>query len=84
MLTLKEKLIEDIRYLPNDKTIKTKEVLDSGHVNEMTFLCPHSSLMQIIFNLFDENLYGRVPGGIPTKINSWEVIDIPKEENNEE
>ena len=83
-MTLKEQLIQEIRYMPLDKRLKTVETLSTGEYNEMTFLCPQESLLMIINNLFDDELNGAVPGGLLTKIVGWEVIDIPKEGNNEE
>lgn len=80
MITLKEQLIQEIRYLPREKTIKTIETLDTGEYNEMTFQCSQESLLQIINNLFDDNLHGCVPNGVPTTINGWEAVDKEEQE----
>lgn len=74
-MTLKEQLIQEIRYMPLDKRLKTIETLSTGEYNEMTFLCPQESLLMIINNLFDDELNGAAPGGFPTKIVGWEVIE---------
>lgn len=75
MLTLKEQLIQEIRYMPREKTLKTVEKLDTGEYNEMTFMCSQESLLLIINNSFDDELHGSVPSGVHTTIIGWEIID---------
>lgn len=68
MLTLKEQLIQEIIHMAEDARLKTIEQLDTGEYNEMLFECAKESLLQIISDLFDDNLHGCVPNGIPTTI----------------
>lgn len=75
MITLKEQLIQDIRYMPRNKELKTIETLYTGDYNEMIFSCPQEELLLIINNSFDDNLNGINPGGIKTKINGWDFVD---------
>lgn len=75
MITLKEQLIQDIRYMPLNKELKTIETLYTGAYNEMIFSCPQEELLLIINNSFDDNLEGTSPDGIKTKINGWDFVD---------
>lgn len=73
MITLKEQLIQEIINMAEDARLKTIEQLDTGEYNEMLFECTKESLLQIIGDLFDDNLHGCVPNGRPTTIVGWEI-----------
>lgn len=72
MVTLKEQLIQDIRYAQPGFVFKTIERLDDGRKNEMTFDCAEDVLVIIISNYFDDHLHGAVPNGLQTTIIGWE------------
>lgn len=78
MVTLKEQLIQDIRYAQPGFVFKTIERLDDGRTNIMTFDCAEDVLVQIISNYFDDNLHGAVPGGLETTIIGWEFNYSPE------
>ena len=73
MLTLKEQLIQEIAHMTEEARLMTIEQLDTGENNEMLFECAKESLLQIISDLFDNNLHGCVPNGRPTTIIGWEI-----------
>lgn len=71
-MTKKEELLNEIYNTPLDHSFVAFGQFMTGENVTMRFSCPQSSLVQIIFNLFDDDLVGAPPHGYPMQIYNWD------------